>query len=51
MSDKPVTMTVRIEVAPWVSTFIGLMLRRSCSERMKATISTFVMDHGIVCRP
>ncbi len=47
MGDKPVTVTLRTEVAPWVAVYIALMIRRSQTERFKATLATFVLDHGI----
>lgn len=40
-------MSVRLEVAPWVQPFVALMVRMSQSDRFKATISTFIIDHGI----
>lgn len=51
MSKQLVTMTVRVEVAPWVTPFIAVMVRLSQTERFKATISTFVNDRGIKLCP
>jgi hypothetical protein len=51
MSRSLVTMTLRVEVAPWVTPFVAAMLRLSHTERFKATLSTFVIDHGTVRCP
>jgi hypothetical protein len=46
-----VSMTLRVEVAPWVTPFVAIMVRLSQTDRFKATISTFINDHGIVRCP
>lgn len=40
-------MTMRIEIAPWVQPFVAFMLHLSHTDRFKATLSTFIMDHGV----
>lgn len=39
--------TARIAFEPWVPVFIALMVRLSQSDRFKATLSTFVLEHGV----
>jgi hypothetical protein len=48
---KNVTMALRIEVQPWVAVYVALMLRHSRSDKFKATLSTFVIDHGVKALP
>jgi len=49
--NKPATYTMRVEVAPWVAPFISVMVRMSMTERFKATICSFVNDHGVKLCP
>lgn len=49
MTDKPATM--RIEMSPWVAVYIALMVRLGQSDKFKATLSTFIIDHGIKAAP
>lgn len=49
--DAPHTMTVRVEVAPWVQPYVALMVRICHSDKFKTTLSTFVMDHGVKLVP
>lgn len=49
--NKPATYTMRVEVAPWVAPFIAIMVRLSQTERFKATICSFVNDHGVTLCP
>ncbi len=50
VAPSSVSMTIRVDVAPWVRPFVAAMVRLSQTERMKATISTFINDHGISVR-
>ena len=47
MTAKQVAMTMRVEVAPWVQPYVALMVRLCQSDRFKATLSTFIIDHGV----
>lgn len=51
MTRKTVTMNVQCTIEPWVPVFIACMLRLSLTERFKATLSTFVIDHGVTVKP
>ena len=49
--DDTVTHSVRISVEPWVTAYVALMIRLSQTDRFKATLSTFIIDHGIKVTP
>lgn len=39
--------TARVVFDPWVAVFIAAMVRLSKTDRFKATLSTFVLEHGV----
>jgi hypothetical protein len=44
----PVTHTVRITFEPWVPVFIAIMVKFGRSDTYRGTLSSFVLDHGVV---
>lgn len=47
----PVAHVERVVVAPWVPVFVAMMVRIGQSEKFKATLATFVIDHGVTSAP
>lgn len=41
------SVTLKIDVALWIGPFVVAMTKLSQTERFKATISTFILDHGM----
>lgn len=44
------TITVSVQLKPWVVPYVELMARMGLGEAAATAVVAFVNDHGVVCR-